>query len=187
MRTKRKLFAFWLILLVLYLAVVGFTVGYNLYQVAVLYSRAFRAAATAICIIATTLFFWFTLFFFSVKYRLTKHFCKMLSDAQTGVSDTAEGVFIAFNDEKECKDGVDFYSMLLDVKPLKRDDVTLRKVLIERTRPRPPFEAGMKIRLRAHANILMAYEILSAAPKTDAPVGTNGVSDVDGGAGGSQN
>lgn len=157
-KTKKRLLALWLALLAAYIAAIAFLAGFNLYGVVVNYSRSFRAAATIGCIALTFVFFSFTLFFFSIKYRLTNNFCKMLKDAQTGETERSEAEFVKFNDDSEMKDGVNCRSMEVNVKPLKRGDITLRKVLIEGTRPLPPFRAGDKITMYCHANILMRYE-----------------------------
>ena len=84
----------------------------------------------------------------------------MLRDMERGLKDTSEGTFLRYDDTVTMKDGVYFYSMELDCKPLRRDDITLRKVLIERTVPKPEFSEGDKIRFVTHANILVSYEKL---------------------------
>lgn len=159
-KQKRGLLLIWLLTAALYLVVIGFSVGYNLYDVLINGSRAFRAAATVISIAATFLFFSFTLFFFSVKYRLTKAYCKLLKDFREGLSEITQGEFLAFKSENETKDGVDCYAFEADCNPLSRDFDRVRKFLIVSDLPRPPFEAGMRLKLKTHAGFLLAYEII---------------------------
>ena len=42
---------------------------------------------------------------------------------------------------------------------MKRGDITVRKILVERTHSLPDFKPGDKIKFITHANILMAYEL----------------------------
>ena len=57
------------------------------------------------------------------------------------------------------KDGVYFYTMVLKTKPLRRDDIDERKLLVEHTVPKIELTEGTRLKLISHANILVAYEI----------------------------
>jgi hypothetical protein len=81
----------------------------------------------------------------------------MLRDMASGLTDETVVKFVGFDGNVTMKDGVYFYSMTVLAKPLKREDINERRVLIERTIPRPAFVEGRKLKIRTHANILTAY------------------------------
>lgn len=159
-KTRKKLLWLWLGILFAYLAAVGVLIGVNLWQVETTASRALQVPFTVLAVVLSAAFGCFTLFFFSIKFRLTNKYCKMLRDIDRGLKDTTEGTFLKYDDTVAMKDGVYFYSMELDCKPLRRDDITLRKVLIEQTIAKPDLNEGDKIRFTTHANILVSYEKL---------------------------
>lgn len=155
---RNKLLFVWLGVLAVYLAVIGTLIGVNLHQVIAYADRSMQVLFTILSIVFTTLFGGFTLFFFSLKFKLTNKYCRMLRDIDRGLSDTTEGTFLRYDETVTMKDGVYFYAMELDCKPLRRDDITLRKVLIEHTIPKPELNEGDKVRFTTHANILVSYE-----------------------------
>ena len=160
-REKRKLLTVWLVLLVLYVALALTLTLVDAYLVGVYANRAHTLWMGVVFGIATVAFFGFTLLFFGVKFRLTRKYCKMLADIDSGLKDEYEGTFLSFNDALEEKDGVIFYTMQLKTRPTRRSDITDRKVLIEHTIEKPPFTEGTRLRFITHANILVSYEILS--------------------------
>ena len=161
-REKRKLLTLWLVFLVLYVAVALTLALVDLHLVEAHANRAHTLWMGVVFGAATIAFFSFTLLFFGVKFRLTRKYCRMLTDMDKGLKDEYEGTFLSFNNALEQKDGVFFYSMLLKTRPTRRSDITERKVLIEHTIEKPPFEEGTRLRFITHANILVSYEILSA-------------------------
>jgi len=82
----------------------------------------------------------------------------MFRDMDSGLKDEATGVFVEYDKTFTTKDGLTFYSLVLDAVPLRRDDISIRKVLIEHTRPEPDILAGERVRVVTHANILVAWE-----------------------------
>lgn len=162
-REKKKLFTMWLVLLVLYVALAVTLIVVDLYLVSVYANRSHTVWMGVVFAVASIAFFGFTLLFFAVKFRLTRKYCKMLRDMDSGLKDEYEGTFLGYNDAIEEKDGVFFYTMLLKTRPMRRDDITERKVLIEHTLPKIPLEEGTRIRFTTHANILVSYEVLAAA------------------------
>lgn len=159
-KEKKKLLTFWLVLLFLYVALAVTLVTVDIYLVGELRNRSHTLWMGVVFAIATGAFFGFTLFFFALKFRLTRKYCKMLRDIDRGLKDTYEGKFIAYSDAIEEKDGVFFYTMQLKTRPLRRDDIDERKVLIEHTIPKIPLIEGTRIRFTTHANILVSYEII---------------------------
>ena len=125
-------------------------------------SRAWSRDNQVVLIIAgvtlTTLFGGFSLFFFGVKFRLVRHYARMFRDMKSGLKDEVVGVFVEFDESLSTKDGLTFYSLVLDNLALRREDISIRKVLIEHTRPKPELTAGQKVRVVTHANILISWE-----------------------------
>lgn len=165
-RQKKILFWSWFTVFAVGLAaIVGMTVAATL-KVSISHDRSltYPLVISAGVILAAVCFY--TLFFFSIKYRLTKRYVAMLKEMDTGITDRFDGTFLGYDDEIGMKDGVYFYGMKLKVRPLRRDDIDERRLLVEKTVPKIPFEVGTKIRFISHANILMAYEIVEE-PKAE--------------------
>ena len=114
----------------------------------------------AINIILLALYLWFLLFFFSIKFKLTKNFCRMLKGFETGLREERNGIFLCFDDTKSIKDGVDCYNMKTTETYDKRGTENERMILIEITREKPSFKEGDRLHYFTHANILVEYEII---------------------------
>ena len=155
---RKRLLALWFVALGVYLALEAVMITLNIVAVVRDRDRSLYVPFMLTSIILCTLFGSGSLFFFAIKYRLTRKYCRMLRDMKQGLKDKGQGVFIAINPEISEKDGVFFYRMVIDCPPMKRGDITTREILIERNHALPAFETGDVIRFITHANILMAYE-----------------------------
>ncbi len=155
---RKKLLTLWFVALGVYLALEAVMITLNIVAVVRDRDRSLYVPFMLSSIILCTLFGSGSLFFFAIKYRLTRKYCRMLRDMKQGLKDKGQGVFIAINPEISEKDGVFFYRMVIDCPPMKRGDITTREILIERNHALPDFETGDVIRFITHANILMAYE-----------------------------
>jgi len=107
-----------------------------------------------------TAYLWFLLFFFSIKFKLTKNFCRMLKGFDTGLREERNGIFVGYDDTKSVKDGVDCYNMKTSEQYDKRGVLSERMILIEKTRPKPEFNEGDRLHYFTHANILVEYEVI---------------------------
>ena len=155
---RKRLLTLWFVALGVYLALEAVMITLNIVAVVRDRDRSLYVPFMLTSIILCTLFGSGSLFFFAIKYRLTRKYCRMLRDMKQGLKDKGQGVFIAINPEISEKDGVFFYRMVIDCPPMKRGDITTREILIERNHALPAFETGDVIRFITHANILMAYE-----------------------------
>lgn len=155
---RKRLLTLWFVALGVYLALEAVMITLNIVAVVRDRDRSLYVPFMLSSIILCTLFGSGSLFFFAIKYRLTRKYCRMLRDMKQGLKDKGQGVFIAINPEISEKDGVFFYRMVIDCPPMKRGDITTREILIERNHALPAFETGDVIRFITHANILMAYE-----------------------------
>lgn len=155
---RKRLLTLWFVALGVYLALEAVMITLNIVAVVRDRDRSLYVPFMLTSIILCTLFGSGSLFFFAIKYRLTRKYCRMLRDMKQGLKDKGQGVFIAINPEISEKDGVFFYRMVIDCPPMKRGDITTREILIERNHALPEFETGDVIRFITHANILMAYE-----------------------------
>lgn len=155
---RKRLLTLWFVALGVYLALEAVMITLNIVAVVRDRDRSLYVPFMLSSIILCTLFGSGSLFFFAIKYRLTRKYCRMLRDMKQGLKDKGQGVFIAINPEISEKDGVFFYRMVIDCPPMKRGDITTREILIERNHALPEFETGDVIRFITHANILMAYE-----------------------------
>lgn len=155
---RKRLLTLWFVALGVYLALEAVMITLNIVAVVRDRDRSLYVPFMLSSIILCTLFGSGTLFFFAIKFRLTRKYCRMLRDMKQGLKDKGQGVFIVINPEISEKDGVFFYKMVIDCPPMKRGDITTREILIERNHALPAFETGDVIRFITHANILMAYE-----------------------------
>lgn len=160
-KAKRNLWLIWGVAFAVYLAIVITLIAVDIYIVTVYRDRSYMLWMMLVCIAASILFGGFSLFFFSIKFRLTSKYVRMLKDIERGLRDTIEAKFISYDESITNKDGVFFYSMILDTRPLRREDITERKMLVEQTVPKPQLIEGTVMRVVSHANILVSYEILS--------------------------
>lgn len=159
-KEKKKLFFTWLALLIVYLAIVVSMVVINTNLVDNYRIRDHIIWCGAVSVLLSLLFGGYSLFFFSIKFRLTSKYVRMLRDMERGLTDTVDAKFKGYDENISMKDGVYFYSMILEARPLKREDITERKVLIEHTVPKIEIAEDTKLRVISHANILVSYEIL---------------------------
>ena len=162
-KTKKRLFIGWLIVLILTLGALATLITLNMVDVSRTGSRALKTPFMVTSIAILILFCGGSIFFFDIKYRLTSRYCKMLTSIDTGLKERGEGKFIELNKTISEKDGVFFHSLMLDCPPIKRGDVTERKILVEKDHALPKFEVGEKIKFITHANILIAYERVEMA------------------------
>lgn len=159
-REKKVLFWTWFALMIAVLAVVVTLIVVDTYLVSVHRNRSHTVWMAVLSALLTAGFACYSLFFFAIKFRLTRKYVRMLRDMDRGLKDTFEGKFMGYDDAISMKDGVYFYSMVLKTRPLRRDDIDERKLLIEHTVPKLQLNEGAKLKLVSHANILVSYEIL---------------------------
>ncbi len=166
-KEKQVLFWVWFAVLVVAVAVVATCAIVATYRVSVLRDRSLTALLGSVAAIVAILFSCYSLFFFSIKYKLTRKFVKMLREMDRGLKDEFDAKFIGYDDSVTMKDGVYFYSMVLKTKPLRRDDIDERKLLVEQTVPKLKLNSGAKLKLISHANILVSYEIIDNSPPAE--------------------
>jgi hypothetical protein len=156
---KKRLLAYWFTALGVFLAAVIVMIVINCVMIYTSRSRAVHIPFMVTSIVLSVLFSCGSVFFFSIKYKLTSRYCRMLTDMGRGIKERGSGVFIDTDRSITEKNGVYFYSIMLNCPPLKRDDITERKILVERTHSLPAFSPGDRIKFITHANILVAYEL----------------------------
>lgn len=159
---KRRLWTYWFIALGIYVAALATMITINAVSVVVYRDRSvyipFLVASCALGIA----FGCGSLFFFSVKFKLTSRYCRMLRNMRDGIKERGHGKFTEIRPDITEKEGVYFYTLVLDCPPLKRGDITERHILVERTHSLPQMQPGDEVKFVTHANILMAYEITPA-------------------------
>lgn len=156
---KKRLLAYWFTALGVFLAAVIVMIVINCVLIYTSRSRAVHIPFMVTSIVLSVVFSCGSVFFFSIKYKLTSRYCRMLGDMERGIKERGSGVFMGIDRSITEKNGVYFYSVTLDCPPLKRDDITERKILVERTHSLPAFAPGDRIKFITHANILVAYEL----------------------------
>lgn len=155
---KKKLLIIWFVILGVFVVAEAVMITVNCVLIYTARSRAVYYPFMITSIILSIAFSSFSLFFFSIKYRLTSRYCRMLNGMKFGLKDKGKGKFLEIDPTITEKDGVFFYSLVLDCPPLRRGDITERKILVERTHSLPDFNIGDTIKFITYANMLVAYE-----------------------------
>ena len=120
--------------------------------------------AMFINIAATAVFGCFCLFFFSLKFRLTSSFIRMLKGFDNGLKEEREGDFVEFDMTPVMKDGVNCYTLVTAENYNKRNKEAERRIMMEITRVPPPFKPGDRLHYFTHANFLVEYEVFPLFP-----------------------
>lgn len=164
---KKRLFWTWTAFLAAYVVIIAALIIINCVDITLTASRALQVPFTVAACALTFLFGGGSYFFFSIKYRLTRSYCKMLVDMKNGLKDRGKGKFVAIETDIGEKLGVEFYSLVLDCPPMKRGDITERKILVEKSHVLPHFDKGDEIEFVAYANILVAFDVKKGQTKKE--------------------
>ena len=162
-KSRRIMLIVWFCFLALYLGAVATMITINAVEIATERTRETYLPFMVITIVLTMIFASGSLFFFGIKFKLTHRFCNLLTDMEFGLKDRTSGKFIGIDPIIREKDGVFFYSLVLQCAPQKRGDINERKVLIEKDHSLPEFKVGEEIKIITHANVLLAYERVSVS------------------------
>lgn len=159
LKTRKKLRIFYFSVLALYLSAFLFMIIFDLVRVYSYRDRSFTEIFKWTTLGISVLFGWFSVFFWSTKYKYVKKYALMFKNINEGLKDKGEGVFVGYVFEIRTKDGVEFYSMKLRCEPKdRRYDSVTRELLIYRQVPPIPLGYGQKVKFIAHSNILIAFE-----------------------------
>lgn len=109
-------------------------------------------------IIASIIFFGYTIMAYDLKYRYAKAKKRMFDELQNGTKERSVGTVVEVDMTPVQKDDVWFYSLIVECAPIRREQQNIRRLLIERGRPAPEVCFGDKIEFVIHAGILIGYE-----------------------------
>lgn len=159
-REKKKLLTIYFIILAFVILLEAFMITFFIVTVNTTQDRSLKDLFIVLSSVVLVLFGWFSIIFFTLKYRRTKRYVTMFDDFQTGIKETETGVFKGYDMKYREKAGVDFYTMKVLVKSKDRrfDDVS-REILIYKQCPRIEINEGDKIKMITHSNILIAFEV----------------------------
>ena len=154
---KRYKFIWWLSFAVYAALMIGMFALFSV-QVGVFMDRTMKVPFMVISIIASIIFFGYTIMAYDLKYRYAKARKRMFDDIHGGVKERSEGTVIEIDMTPVQKDDVWFYSLIVECAPIRREQQNIRRLLIERGRPAPDLRANDKIEFVIHAGILIGYE-----------------------------
>lgn len=158
-KVKRRMLAFWLILLAIYIAV----------SVVILVSFVVLPYGTRNTVFITsnvaisTLFWGYSLLFFSTRFYRVRKYVKMLSYLRTGLKENYSGQFLRFDSEIEVREGVEFYKMITKEWNERKQEYFDRKVLIDNEKQHPEIPEGARVRYVTQGNILIKYKVIKNA------------------------
>ncbi len=115
----------------------------------------------------TAFFIFISIVFLGIKFKRVNKYYKKCIDVETGLTETATGSFIDYNESIQSKDGVDFKTVIFLELNKKRDTFFERKVLVLYEKPFPEFSAGQNVRYTTQGNVLKHYEILDESNETE--------------------
>ncbi len=157
--TRKKMRIFYFTIFAIYVCAFVFMIGFNLVMVFNYRDRSYVELFKWITVGISVVFGWFSVFFWSTKYKYTKQYALMFKNINEGLKDQGEGIFVGYTFEIRTKDGVEFYSMKLRCEPKdRRFDSVVRELLVYREVPPIPLAYGQKVKFITHSNILIAFE-----------------------------
>ena len=160
-RTKKRLRILYFTLLALYVSALVFMIVFALVRVNTLQDRSWLTPFTVVSILLSIAFGWFSLVFFSIKFRLTKKYVKMFDDFQTGIKEAEACTFVSYDPTVRVKDDVEFYVMNVKTPAKSRLYENIdREVLVYKQSPMLDIRAGQKMKIITHSSILVAFEII---------------------------
>ncbi len=158
-RTVKRLKIFYFTILAIFVVGVLFMLGLNLIRVQYYQDRSYIEICKWITLATGIAFSFFSVFFWSTKYKYTKKYAIMFKNFKTGLKDRGEGIFTGYVFEVRTKDGVEFYSMKVKCEAKdRRFDAVDRELLVYREVPPIRIAYGQKIKFITHSNILIAFE-----------------------------
>lgn len=175
---KKRLWTYWFIALGVYVAALATMITINVVSVVTDRDRSVHIPFLVTSCALGIAFGCGSLFFFSIKFKLTSRYCRMLRNMRDGIKERGHGKFVEIRPDVTEKEGVYFYTLVLDCPPLKRGDITERHILVERTHALPPINPGDEVKFITHANILMAYEITKAEAAIAAETAPAGIAET---------
>ena len=110
-------------------------------------------------ILITAVYGCFDLFFFSIKFKLTRSFIRMLRGFEKGLREERVGDFTEYDMSPVMKDGVTCYTLVTSENYNKKDKPAERRIMVESSRKPPEFTVGDRLHYFTHANFLVEYEI----------------------------
>lgn len=168
LKLKKRMLTMWLILLFVYLAVsavilVGLVTLPFYTNEDVLSFNAKRPYFIVGNIALSTLFWGFSLFFFNNKYIRLSRYVRMLKYINIGLKEVYEGQFLRFDEDREIKDGVEFYKMITKEWSERKQEFFERKVLIDREIKKFDISPGDRVKYVTQGNVLIKYRIMKKA------------------------
>ena len=143
--------------------------------------RSLQTPLMLTAIILSVIFCFFSLFFFGIKYRYTKAYCKLYRDMLNGPKTSGKGKVLESSDSLTEKYAVKFKSVTVECPPVRRSERNVCVLLIEKDHSAPELEPGTEINFVSQSNILLGYEITKkaanaplCAEESAAPVGNDG-------------
>ena len=158
-KIKKRMFTVWLIMLAVYIAVSVFI----LVSFVILPYGTKNTVFITSNVALSTLFWGYSLLFFSTKFYRLRKYVKMLGYLRTGIKENYNGEFLRFESNIEVKEGVEFYTMISKEWNQRKQEFFERKVLIDNEKSKPDIAEGARIRYVTQGNILIKYKVLGTA------------------------
>lgn len=165
------LVAWWILFAVTAAAEIILFVTY-LVRVETTLDRSLQTPLMLTSIILGVLFCFFSLFFFGIKYRYTKAYCKLYRDMASGPKTSGKGIVLETCDSLVEKYAIKFKSVSVECPPVRRSERNVCVLLIEKDHSTPGLEPGAELNFVSQSNILLGYEITKKAE--NAPLGNDG-------------
>ena len=158
---KKLLVAYWTCFAALAIALIALFVVHYI-RVDTELDRSYQSPFMWASIILSSLFAIGSVFFFGVKYRYTKAYCRMYRDMIYGPKDKSRGEVLEIVPELNEKYAIKFHGVKVKGPPVRRGEENIRLLLIEKDHEIPELQPGVKFEFIAQSNIILGYEIKDA-------------------------
>lgn len=162
-RERKKLLVLWLVALAVTVAAEITMFVVHFVRVQNYLDRTMQTPLMLVSLFLAIAFCFFSLFFFGIKYRYTKAYCKLYRDMVNGPKSKSSGVVLEICDTITENYSVQFRSVKVECPPIRREQRNVRTLLIEKDHSLPELVPGTKINFIAQSNIILGYEITGSA------------------------
>lgn len=155
---KKMLIIYWAAFALVALFLVSLFVV-HLIRVETMLDRTYQTPIMVVSIVVSSLFAIGSVFFFGVKYRYTKAYCKLYRDMTDGPKDRCRGEVIELVPEQSEKYSIKFRGIKVKCPPVRRGEENIRLLLVEHEHDIPELVPGVKFEFISQSNIILGYEI----------------------------
>ncbi len=156
-KQKKRIFALFLTVLVVYLA---FCIGWWIYYMGLPYNHPHQTIVKGCIYVASALFVVFSVPYLAIKYSRVRRYFRMLTYVSEGLKIEEKNYFYTFEEKSLQKDNIDVVSCIFETWSKKKQEWLDREVYCDPEMPQLPFESGDFVQYVSQSNFIVQYVIL---------------------------